>query len=120
MHLDGLRDLCLAKPGATEGLPFGPDALVFKVRGKMFALTNLARLPPTVALKCDPERALDLRERFAGIAPAWHMNKRHWNGVELQSDVPDALIRGLLDHSYSLVVASLPRRDRDGLSSPEA
>lgn len=73
MHLDALRDLCLSQPGATESLPFGPDALVFKVGGKMFALTNLERMPPAATLKCDPERAVELRERYADVAPGWHM-----------------------------------------------
>ena len=115
MHLDAFRDLCLGLPGATEDLPFGPDALVFKVAGKMFALTNLERTPPTANLKCDPERAVELREAYADIEPGWHMNKRHWNTVGLQGDVPDETIRLLAEHSYALVVAGLPARLRDGI-----
>ena len=115
MHLDALRDLCLGLPGATEDQPFGPDTLVFKVQGKMFALTNLERLPPAVNLKCDPERAVELRERYAGVAPGYHMNKRHWNTVELRADVPGDLVRQLVGDSYALVVAGLPRRLRDEL-----
>lgn len=110
MHLDELRDYCLAKPGAYEDQPFGPDALVFKVRGKMFALTNLERLPPGVGLKCDPERAVELRERYEDVRPAYHMNKTHWNGVGLRGDVPSDVVRELVDHSYALVVAGLPKR----------
>ncbi len=117
MHLDDLRDHCLAKPGATEGFPFGDDALVFKVAGKMFALASLERLPPTVTLKCDPERALDLRERHEDVRPGYHMNKRHWNTVGLRGDVPGALLRELVDHSYALVVGGLPRRERDRLAA---
>ena len=112
MHLDDLRDLCLGLPGATEGQPFGPDALVFKVGGKMFALTNLERLPPAVNLKCDPERAVDLRERYAAVEPGWHMNKTHWNTVALQSDAPADALRQWVRDSYDLVVAGLPARVR--------
>ena len=115
MTLDALRDHCLARPGATEELPFGPDALVFKVRGKMFALTNLERLPRTVAFKGDPNDNLDLRARYV-VRGAFHMNKRHWNEVEIAGALPDAELRALLDRSYALVVAGLPRRDRDALA----
>lgn len=117
MHLDDLRQHCLAKPGATEDLPFGPDTLVFRVRGKMFALAGLDAVSPTVNLKCDPERALDLRERYADVQPGYHMNKRHWNTVGLRGSVPAGVVRELVDHSYALVVAGLPRRDRDALGA---
>ena len=120
MDLEALRTHCLAKPGATEGFPFGPDVLVFKVAGKMFALVNLERLPITVALKCDPDRALLLRDRYAGVQPAYHMSKRHWNGVALRGDVPADVVREWVDHSYALVVAALPRRDRDALSEADS
>lgn len=113
MHLDTLRTYCLAKPGSSEDLPFGPDTLVFKVEGKLFALTNLEWIEPAVNLKCDPARAVELREQYAGIRPGYHMNKRHWNTVDLQGDVPGGLIRQLVDHSYDLVVAGLPKRVRD-------
>ena len=111
MHLDAFRDHCLALPGAEETLPFGPDTLVFKVGGKMFAL------PPSVNLKCDPERAVELREQYDAITPGWHMNKVHWNTVGLQADVPDDVIRELADHSYALVRASLPKRIRAELDA---
>ena len=120
MDLEALRTHCLAKPGATEGFPFGPDVLVFKVAGKMFALVNLERLPITVALKCDPDRALLLRDRYTGVQPAYHMSKRHWNGVALRGDVPADVVREVVDHSYALVVAALPRRDRDALSEADS
>lgn len=116
MHLDALRTYCLAKPGAAEDLPFGPDALVFKVGGKMFALASLDALPPSVNLKCDPERAVDLRERYADVQPGYHMNKRHWNTVGLQGDVPAGVIRQLVDHSHDLVVSGLTRRARAALA----
>lgn len=119
MHLDALRQYCLAKPGATEDLPFGPDTLVFKVGGKLFALAGLEVIPPTVNLKCDPERAAELRERYADVRPGYHMNKRHWNTVGLQGDVPAAVIRQLIDHSYDLVVSGLTRRARAELALAE-
>ena len=110
MHLDDLRTYCLDKPGVVEDLPFGPDTLVFKVGGKIFALAGLERMPPSVNLKCDPERAVELREHYDAVAPGWHMNKTHWNTVGLRGDVPSEVLRELVDHSYALVRASLPRR----------
>ena len=113
MTFDELRDYCLAKPVTEETLPFGPDTLVFKVAGKMFALTGLDEADLRVNLKCDPDRAVELRERHPEIRPGWHMNKHHWNTVYLEDgDLPDALVRGLIDHSYELVVASLTRKKR--------
>ncbi len=112
MHLDQLRDHCLAKPATTEGFPFDADTLVFKVAGKMFAVVGLERLPQTVALKCDPERALELRERYEAVGPAYHFNKTHWNGVGLRGDVPAEVVRRLVDHSYDLVVAGLTKKAR--------
>ena len=116
MRLDTFRDVCLAQPFATESLPFGPTALVFKVAGKMFALLGLDAVETTANLKCDPEEAVDLRERYAGVAPGYHMNKQHWNTVTLASDVPDDEIRDMVGASYALVVASLPRRTREALA----
>ena len=116
MHLDAFRDHCLALPGATEDLPFGPDTLVFKVGGKMFALMGLEREPPFVNLKCDPGRAVELRERYDDVTPGWHMNKKHWNSVGLRGDVPGETIRGLADHSYALVAASLSKAARAALA----
>ncbi|ARA92015.1 MmcQ-like protein [Rhodothermaceae bacterium RA] len=115
MHLDALRAYCLAKTGATEELPFGEDVLVFKVMGKMFALTNLTWLPPGVNLKCDPARAVELRERYDAVRPGYHMNKTHWNTVMLDGSLPPELVRALIDHSYELVVRGLRRADREAL-----
>ena len=109
MNIETFRQLCLEKPGATEETPFGPDTLVFKVAGKMFALTDLNDFE-SVNLKCDPERAMELREEHEGILPGYHMNKRHWNTVLTNGSVKDALVRELLDHSYGLVVAALPKK----------
>lgn len=115
MDLPDVIAHCLRQPEAEETTPFGPDALVYKVRGKMFALTSPDDLPPRINLKCDPERALDLRDRYPGITPGWHMNKKHWNTLLLDGSVPAPLIRELVEHSYALVVASLPKKDREAL-----
>ena len=97
----------LSKPGAEETLPFGPDTLVYKVGGKMFALTSPDDFPASVNLKCDPDRALELRDQYPAITPGYHMNKRHWNTLILDGSVPGKLIKELIDHSYDLVVAGL-------------
>ena len=103
---------CLAKPATEETTPFGPEVLVYKVAGKMFALTDPSDFPPRMNLKCDPERSIGLREEFEGIIPGYHMNKKHWNTVTLDDSIPADLIAGLIDHSYDLVVASLPKSKR--------
>jgi len=110
--LADFRAYCLAKPNVTEGTPFGPNTLVFKVVGKMFALASLDDVPPRVNLKCDPERALDLRDRYEEVQPGYHMNKKHWNTVELDGGVPEAELRSMIDHSYDLVVQALPKKQR--------
>lgn len=112
MTLESLYTCCIAKPGAEETFPFDESTLVFKVGGKMFALVGLDAAEPMVNLKCDPERAVALRAEYEGILPGWHMSKTHWNSVKLDSDVPASLVRELVDHSYDLVVASLPRSRR--------
>lgn len=112
MNIEDFRAYCLAKPNTTEGAPFGADALVFKVSGKMFALASLDEVPPRVNLKCDPERTLDLRDRYEEVTPGYHMNKKHWNTIELSGGVPELELRGMIDHSYDLVVAGLPKKRR--------
>ena len=109
MDLAEFREYCLTKPSATEGTPFGPDVLVFKVSGKMFALAVLDELPTTVNLKCDPDLALDLRDRYEQVRPGYHMNKKHWNTVQIESAIPDAELRKMIDHSYELVIKGLPK-----------
>lgn len=106
---------CLSLPQAEETTPFGPDVLVYKVAGKMFALTSPDEYPPTANLKCDPERAIELRDRYEDIRPGYHMNKRHWNTLTLESSLPTQLVQELIDHSYRLVVASLPKKVRETL-----
>ena len=117
MDLASFRDYCLAKGATTEGTPFGPDVLVFKVAGKMFAIASLDAVPPRVSLKCDPERALDLRDRYEAVTPGYHLSKKHWNTIELGGDLRAGELRRLVDHSYELVVASLPRKDRERLAN---
>jgi predicted DNA-binding protein (MmcQ/YjbR family) len=102
----------LSKPGAEETTPFGPDILVYKVGGKMFALTAPDDFPASINLKCDPERSIELRETWTAITPGYHMNKKHWNTLILDGSVPTLLIRELIDHSYELVAKSLPKNRR--------
>ncbi len=115
MDLESFREYCLKKRAATEGTPFGEDVLVFKVGSKMFALASLDNVPATANLKCDPDLALDLRDRYEQVRPGYHMNKKHWNTVELGAGIPDAELRKMIDHSYDLVVKSLPKAAREGL-----
>lgn len=96
--------------GVTEETPFGPDTLVYKVMGKVFALTSLDAESFSCNLKCDPERALELREQYDWIQPGYHMNKKHWNTIKSPMGSSDALIRELVDHSYTLVKSSLPKK----------
>src|SRR5437588_8199821 len=109
MERSDFREYCLSKPGAVEETPFGPDTLVFKVGGKIFALAALDEVPTTVNLKCDPDLALDLRDRYEQVTPGYHMNKKHWNTVEIDTGIPDGELRKMIDHSYDLVVEKSPR-----------
>ncbi|MFD0337828.1 MmcQ/YjbR family DNA-binding protein [Streptomyces sp. NPDC127117] len=106
-----LRAFCLEFNASAEEFPFGPEASVFKVLGKMFALSALDARPLTVNLKCDPDEAVRLREKYDAVVPGWHMNKRHWNTVTV-SGVPDRVLRELIEDSYDLVVAGLPKAER--------
>ncbi|MBL0129528.1 MAG: MmcQ/YjbR family DNA-binding protein [Flavobacteriales bacterium] len=114
MTLERLQAYCAQKSGVSWDTPFGPDVLVFRVAGKIFALAPI-EVFDTVNLKCDPERAIELRERYDGIIPGYHMNKQHWNTVDVTGSVPEKLILELADHSYDLIRASLPRKLRDEL-----
>jgi predicted DNA-binding protein (MmcQ/YjbR family) len=107
MDLAQFREYCLSKACATESTPFGPDVLVFKVGGKMFALAALDELPTTVNLKCDPDLALELRDRYEQVTPGYHMNKKHWNSVEIEGGIPDPELQTMIDHSYDLVAKGL-------------
>lgn len=111
MDMESLRNYCLMKNGATEELPFDENSPVYKVMGKIFAIINL--IPPySINLKCSPEKAVDLRERYDAITPGYHMNKTHWNTIELNRGVSPNLFKKLVDHSYDLVVEGLPAKIR--------
>lgn len=115
MNRDEVLDLCSRFPSAVEDAPFGDDVAVFKVGGKMFALVMLSGEPGKVNLKCNPEWAVELRERHAAVRPGYHASKRHWNTVELDGTVPDDELREMVEHSYELVVAGLTRSARAAL-----
>lgn len=114
MDIETFRLYCLSKPGVSEHLPFDDRTLVFKVGGKMFALCDLEEFDG-VNLKCDPERAVELREQYDAVQPGYHMNKTHWNTVKVDGDVNGRLLQELIDHSYELIVSSLPKREREKL-----
>lgn len=116
MDIDALREYLLSKPYVSEYMPFGPDTLVFKVGSKVFALVGLDEIPLRMNLKCDPERAQDLREANAWIIPGYHMNKKHWNTLILDFQASDRLVKELIDHSYDLVFESLTKKERLGLA----
>jgi len=113
MNLETFYEYCLSKKAVTEHFPFDEDTLVFKVGGKMFALSSLKqweKQEPSVNLKCDPERALELRANYDAINEGYHMSKILWNTVAINQDVPDAILKVLIDHSYDLVFKSLTKK----------
>ena len=113
MNIEYLRDYCLNKKAVTESFPFDETTLVFKVANKMFALSGLNNIPFKVNLKCDPERALELREEYECIKPGYHMNKNLWNTVSPTEGLTEKLFLELIDHSYDLIVESLPKKTRE-------
>ena len=115
MDLEAVYNYLAQKKGAVEAFPFGPQALVFKVMGKMFALVAVDALPPSVSLKCDPEQALLWREQYEAVQPGYHMNKKHWNTVSLDCSIPADEIAAMIDQSYDLVVKGLKKTDRKKL-----
>ncbi|CAM1366487.1 conserved hypothetical protein [Tenacibaculum sediminilitoris] len=120
MNIEELRNYCITKKGVTEHFPFDEVTLVFKVMGKMFALVGLDRWEQgetKINLKCDPERALELRAEYESINPGYHMSKKHWNTVTLNNDVSDTLAFELVDHSYELVVKGLTKKLQEELKS---
>jgi predicted DNA-binding protein (MmcQ/YjbR family) len=113
MNLETYYEYCLSKKGVTEHFPFDEDTLVFKVGGKMFALSSLLQWEkgsPSMNLKCDPERAQELRAEYDAIQPGFHMSKVHWNTIAVNQDVPTVLLKELIDHSYDLVFKSLTKK----------
>jgi predicted DNA-binding protein (MmcQ/YjbR family) len=113
MHIEALRDYCISKAAVTEEFPFDEVTLVFKVAGKMFALVPTDKPDLRISLKCEPDRAISLREHYPAIIPAYHMNKQHWNALMIDQGLPDKLVYELIDLSYMLVVQSLPKKRRE-------
>jgi predicted DNA-binding protein (MmcQ/YjbR family) len=116
MDIDDLRVYCLNKKEVTEGFPFGENTLVFKVKNKIFCLADISgRLK--INLKCDPEKGAEYREEHEEIVPGYHMNKKHWNTVDLEGRLTESFIKGLIDDSYYLVISTLSKKDRNSLIS---
>jgi predicted DNA-binding protein (MmcQ/YjbR family) len=115
MDANALRAWCLEQPGAIEDFPFGPEHSVFKVGGKIFAISALEREPLEVSVKCEPELAVALRDSYPAIRPGYHLNKRHWNTVTLDGSLPDQIVRDLVEDSYDLIASALPKRLREEL-----
>ena len=115
MDIEQLRDYCLLKQGVEETLPFGPDTLVYKVGGKMFLLVGLYDEDLRFNVKCDPNKAIELRERFPCVLPGYHMNKKHWNTIIVDGSVSGKQLKEWIDDSYHLIIDSLPKKLRDEL-----
>ena len=116
MHIEAYREYCLSKPGVEECFPFDNVTLVFKVMGKMFALTDINSFK-SVNLKCDPDKAVELRENYDFVRPGFHMNKKHWNTVDIDWQLEDSLLKKWIDHSYELVANSLTKKQKDILET---
>jgi predicted DNA-binding protein (MmcQ/YjbR family) len=119
MNRNELRDYCLSMTGAVEEFPFGVEVAVFKVKGKVFALVPVVADPLTISLKSDPIEAVMLREMYQSVQPGYHLNKKHWNTVTLNGEVPDECIREMVEDSYTLVRQSLTRKDQQALQALE-
>ena len=115
MNLEELRSYCLSKKGAEETFPFGRETLVYKVSGKVFLLCGMDETPFTFNVKCDPQKAVELRERYPCVTPGYHMNKKHWNTILADNSVSDRLLCQWIDDSYFLIASSLPAKERSGL-----
>ncbi len=113
IDLQTLQNYLLQKPGTVEEIPFGPQALVYKVKGKMFALVAWEENPLSISLKCDPSEALFLRDLYPAVIPGYHMNKRHWNTVTIDGTIPEPEFWRMVDDSYKLVVRGLKKEDRE-------
>jgi predicted DNA-binding protein (MmcQ/YjbR family) len=118
MNHEEIREYCLSKPGVTEGFPFNDTALVFKVAGKMFALLDLSAEQRGISVKCNPQLAIELREQHPEVTPAYHFNKQHWNGVNLRGSISEILLKEWIDHSYNIVVDSLPKSKKETIGRP--
>ena len=119
MNIEALREYCLSKKEVTEEFPFGNDTLVFKVKGKIFLRAGLDNNPLQFNVKCDPEKAIELRERYDAVQPGYHMNKKHWNTVTVDGRLSQKLVLEMIDDSYDLVVQSLPKKEKDELKKKQ-
>jgi predicted DNA-binding protein (MmcQ/YjbR family) len=116
MDIFTLREYCLGKKGTSEDTPFGEDVLVFRVLGKIFVMTRPDVVPPRVNLKCEPELAIELRERYEAVQPGYHTSKKHWNTVTFDGSIPDREVRQMIDHSYEQVVKGMKKAERQALA----
>lgn len=119
MNIEDFRNFCIKKPGVKEEFPFGPETLVFKVGGKIFALTGLDNSDFSVNLKCDPDYAEELREKHTEVQPGYHMNKKHWNTVFAHQDLPLSEIKKLIDHSYELIFSQLGKKVQEEIGKEQ-
>ncbi|HMN24367.1 MAG TPA: MmcQ/YjbR family DNA-binding protein [Ignavibacteriaceae bacterium] len=117
MNLESITNYCLSKKGAIEEFPFDEDTLVFKVAGKIFTLIPLEKIPLQINLKCDPEKAIELRENFEEVQPGWHMSKNHWNTILLDGNIRWGDLKEWIDHSYDEVVKGLKKSEREKLKT---
>lgn len=117
MNIEQFREYCLAKKGVTEDFPFDEVTLCIRVMGKIFAITGLDSERFSVNLKCEPDFALELRERHPEVQPGWHMNKKHWNTVDFEGSLDERMLRQLVDHSYEQVVKTLKKAEKEELSA---
>ena len=117
MNIEEIRNYCLEKKGATEDFPFDDVSLVIKVGGKMFVLIPLDAVEKRIALKCDPEYAVELREKYESVRPAWHFNKKHWNDILLDGSVTEAEVKAWIDHSYEMVLKGMSKKIREEIIS---
>lgn len=115
MNIENITNYCLSKKGAMEDFPFDEETLVIKVGGKMFALIPLEKMPLQINLKCDPEKAIELREQYEYVQPGWHMNKKYWNTVIVDGNIRWSDLKEWIDHSYDEVVKGLPKKEKDKL-----
>ena len=116
MNIEEFRSYCLSKPGVTEGFPFDDNALVFKVMGKIFTITGVDKFE-SINLKCEPEKAVELREKYASVIPGYHMNKKHWNTIMMDDSIPYDLLKEWIDDSYQLVAKTLSKKLQEELKS---
>ena len=117
MNLEQLHEFCMSLPGATETFPFDEVTLVYKVMNKMYGLIPLDNPVPQISVKCDPDRAIILREKYTCIVPAWHFNQKHWNTIIMDPGISEKEVKELIVHSYELVVSGLPKKLKEDLKN---